>query len=706
MSLQIRRDTEANWASENPILASGEMGYETDTEKLKIGDGSAWNSTPYFASGGGSGTVTSVALSLPSFITVSGSPVTTSGTLTGSLANQDANLIFAGPATGSPAAPTFRALDAADLPAHTHTWSDITSGVPGPVTSLSGTNTGDQNLFGTIAVSGQSSVVADSTGDTLTLVAGTNVTITTDAATDTVTFNATGGGTPGGSDTQVQFNDGGSAFGGDAGLTFNKTTNALTSGIYLSGALGYSASNAPVQIQSSVNAFNQAVIQNTSNGTAASSNLIVNGDNATDTTNYGEFGRNSSGFTGSGAFSTANVTYVASHGGALALGTIDSNAIRFVVNNGATDAASISSAGIFNAVDETSRTNLLFGDGADGDFNITSSTLSSGPFTSGVATRDVNANNLTMGAGGSINMGGYQLRVRGTLDITAAAANAIHRNGGNGGAGQTAGTGGTAGSAPGSAVIGGGVAGGAGGAGGTAAGTTSATTASQTAMGGNGGQGRSGGLGSGGAGGAGGAPGTVNNRIVANGAFPPPLLRGTSQLLGGSGATGGGGGGGDGTAGAGGGGGGSSGGIVHVFARVINRGGSTAAGCISALGGNGGAGGSATAGNRGGGGGGAGGGGGWVYVLCSRLAGSTATNALRASGGNGGNGGNGFGTGVGGNSGSGGQGGRVDLWIINNDTTMHTAVDAGTAATGGNVAGSGVTGGSPGGTGGVAQVTL
>jgi hypothetical protein len=38
-----------------------------------------------------------------------------------------------------------------------------------------------------------------------------------------------GGGTPGGSDTQVQFNDGG-AFGGDAGLVFDKTTNKLTAG--------------------------------------------------------------------------------------------------------------------------------------------------------------------------------------------------------------------------------------------------------------------------------------------------------------------------------------------------------------------------------------------------------------------------------------------------------------------------------------------
>jgi hypothetical protein len=37
-----------------------------------------------------------------------------------------------------------------------------------------------------------------------------------------------GGGTPGGTDTQVQFNDGGSTFGGDSGLTYNKTTDNLT----------------------------------------------------------------------------------------------------------------------------------------------------------------------------------------------------------------------------------------------------------------------------------------------------------------------------------------------------------------------------------------------------------------------------------------------------------------------------------------------
>jgi hypothetical protein len=66
--------------------------------------------------GFGTGTVTSVGLSLPSFISVSNSPVTTSGTLTGTLAAQPANQIFAGPSIGSSAAPTFRTLVADDVP--------------------------------------------------------------------------------------------------------------------------------------------------------------------------------------------------------------------------------------------------------------------------------------------------------------------------------------------------------------------------------------------------------------------------------------------------------------------------------------------------------------------------------------------------------------------------------------------------------------
>jgi len=63
------------------------------------------------------GTVTSVGLSLPSIIAVTNSPVTTSGTLAGTLTTQAVNSIFAGPSSGAAAAPTFRALTTADIPA-------------------------------------------------------------------------------------------------------------------------------------------------------------------------------------------------------------------------------------------------------------------------------------------------------------------------------------------------------------------------------------------------------------------------------------------------------------------------------------------------------------------------------------------------------------------------------------------------------------
>jgi hypothetical protein len=53
----------------------------------------------------------------------------------------------------------------------------------------------NQNAFSNVAVSGQTTVAADTKTDTLTLVAGTNITLTTDATTDTITIAASGGGT-------------------------------------------------------------------------------------------------------------------------------------------------------------------------------------------------------------------------------------------------------------------------------------------------------------------------------------------------------------------------------------------------------------------------------------------------------------------------------------------------------------------------------
>jgi hypothetical protein len=46
--IQVRRDTTANWTSSNPTLSQGEIGYELNTGKIKIGTGTtAWNSLDY-----------------------------------------------------------------------------------------------------------------------------------------------------------------------------------------------------------------------------------------------------------------------------------------------------------------------------------------------------------------------------------------------------------------------------------------------------------------------------------------------------------------------------------------------------------------------------------------------------------------------------------------------------------------------------------
>lgn len=45
IKIQLRRGTAAEWTAANPVLADGEMGLETDTKIIKVGDGiTAWNS--------------------------------------------------------------------------------------------------------------------------------------------------------------------------------------------------------------------------------------------------------------------------------------------------------------------------------------------------------------------------------------------------------------------------------------------------------------------------------------------------------------------------------------------------------------------------------------------------------------------------------------------------------------------------------------
>ena len=191
-----------------------------------------------------------------------------------------------------------------------------------------------------------------------------------------------------------------------------------------------------LQATSSVAGFNQFIIQNTSTGTSASANYVVNNNLGTATTYYGEFGMNSSTFTGSGAFNKANAVYLDSQSGDLALGTLTANAIHMLVNNSATDALTITatgSVGINNSsptypVDVTgvavsgpygqvtqrltssgSETGLLMANSATGgkqfEFLSTSNASGLGGGKFAIADADNSASRLTITATGTIGIG-------------------------------------------------------------------------------------------------------------------------------------------------------------------------------------------------------------------------------------------------------------------------------------------------------------
>jgi hypothetical protein len=117
----------------NPVQTDGLGNYffytDTGTYTLVYYDTLARIPTTVFADqevvtpGGGS--VTSVALTMPAEFTVTGSPVTSSGTLAVTAADQDANTVYAGPSSGPSDVPEFRALVAADLPGGVGTVSSV-----------------------------------------------------------------------------------------------------------------------------------------------------------------------------------------------------------------------------------------------------------------------------------------------------------------------------------------------------------------------------------------------------------------------------------------------------------------------------------------------------------------------------------------------------------------------------------------------------
>lgn len=263
---------------------------------LSIGTNLTINGTVLDAAG----SVSSIALSMPSIFTVTGSPITNTGTFVVTLNTEAANTVFAGPAMGADDVPTFRALVAADLPAggtlaigspvsggganrvlyedgsqnlaasaaFTYNGSSLTAVLTGsmglPVsTGISGLGTGIATWAATPSSANLLSAMSDKTGTGL-LVFGTSPTLTTAVlGSSTATTQS-----PGDNSTKLAttaYADAAAAQSGSYGACVYASTSALPASTYNNGASGVGATltenaNGALSLDGSSPAVNDRVL--------------------------------------------------------------------------------------------------------------------------------------------------------------------------------------------------------------------------------------------------------------------------------------------------------------------------------------------------------------------------------------------------------------------------------------------------------------
>jgi hypothetical protein len=251
--------------------------------------------------------------------------------------------------TGTPSSTTYLRGDG--------TWASVSAGGTGSYVRTSFTATAGQTTFTATYTVGyvevyQNGALLNATDYTASN--GTSIVLAIGASTgdiiETIAYNTTTVAVAGGSNTQVQYNSSGS-LAGSANMTFDGTTLtaaqlAATASVTASGnkgaisygTLSYSDVNHLATFQSAVDSYSQIEIQNTNATSAASSDVIVANNNTTASTFYGDFGMNSSAWTGTAgttSLSSPNMVYLTATSSDLTIGTTTSNAIRFVTNGGA-----------------------------------------------------------------------------------------------------------------------------------------------------------------------------------------------------------------------------------------------------------------------------------------------------------------------------------------------------------------------------------
>jgi len=215
------------------------------------------------------------------------------------------------------------------------------TGTTGAIT-LAGTlgvangGTGATTLTGYVKGSGTSALTASST------IPNTDISGLGTMSVQSATSVAITGGTINGTSVGATTPSTGAFTSVSANLTI---TGSLSAGAYSYGSLSYSDTGIFASYNTNTNSYAQIILANGSAGTAASTDFIVGNNNTTATTYFGDFGMNSSAFSGTGSLNAPNAVFLASTSADLAIGTNTANAIHFVVNGGSTDAMTINSSG-------------------------------------------------------------------------------------------------------------------------------------------------------------------------------------------------------------------------------------------------------------------------------------------------------------------------------------------------------------------------
>ena len=184
------------------------------------------------------------------------------------------------------------------------------SGVGATAFSPNLTFNSSTDTVGTTNVTATGAVAGNTVASTTTVTAGTSVTATTSVTGATVIAN-------------------------------KAIAPTATTGAHSYGTLSYTDTNIFESSQTSVDSYAQKILQNTSNGSSASVDYIVSNDLGTSTTYFGDFGMNSSTYSGIGPFQLPSAVYLYSTNSDLVIGTKTAHHLRLVTNDNSADSMTI-----------------------------------------------------------------------------------------------------------------------------------------------------------------------------------------------------------------------------------------------------------------------------------------------------------------------------------------------------------------------------